>query len=186
MIWQRYSPCRVETQGLHVTNWFQVRVLVAEHHWRTGVSKLQFFFILGQIRRFKPAENSLSFWRYFFAFRILPYQILTFVKYSSMEPFGFSEWTKIIIVPFLSCREGDVCAFVCLKNKCDKNESYLKNVEQKKKDSYWLTGRKDEWECDDVKGEGLCYSFDSNTEYGWVEDGKDVHIQGRVIKNPFQ
>ena len=123
---------------------------------------------------------------YFFVFKIIPNQICSFVKYSSMAPFGFPEGTKIIIVPFLSCGEGDVCAFRCLKNKCKKNESYLKNVEKRKKDKYWLTGRKDEWECNDVEGEGLCYSLDSSSEYGWVEDGKDVHIEGRVIKNPFQ
>ena len=84
------------------------------------------------------------------------------------------------------CSIGDICAFSCISDKCEHEGlcKQLKRTKYIKGDGmyYWFEGRPDEYLCPD--GDGMCHSFDSLHDYGWLKAGRDFYGLG-FIPNPL-
>jgi hypothetical protein len=112
---------------------------------------------------------------------------------NSMEHLGFYPGDIATEKLSNSCEVGDVCEFLCLAKRCGRhlNGNLFKTVTKKEGEKYWFEGRSGRYNIRETKKkekDGLITtttnwdtSFDS-TNFGWMENNKDIVIEGIVIK----
>lgn len=92
----------------------------------------------------------------------------------SMENRGFMNGDLVKVIQASQFNIGDIIAFACFHEKC--SGMYIKEIVGKINDCYWLEGRNDFWEENNVKKQ----SMDSRTTYGWLCN-ENIDIRGIVF-----
>lgn len=112
---------------------------------------------------------------------------------NSMEHLGFYPGDIATEKLSNSCEVGDVCEFLCLAKRCREhlNKNLFKTVTKKEGERYWFEGRSGRYNIRETKKKekdgsittttNWDTSFDS-TNFGWMENNKDIVIEGIVIK----
>lgn len=101
---------------------------------------------------------------------------------NSMEHLGIFDGGKIKVFANQYCDLGDICV-IQLKSFVADNGNYHKQVKKRKyvgdSEFLWVEGRPGDYPCLE-NSKLLCHSFDSRV-YGWLEVGRDILIEGRVM-----